>query len=204
MKYLIFADLHSFDADNLNLIVDSIDVLLFLGDIKVSSILKIRQMYPNKPAFGVLGNHDDLSLFHSANKQIEIYNKFEINMDPIVNMHCNCVNFETDIIAGLQGCVGYKDSGVMMTQEEANSLKIPCADILISHETGYHYMKPVIDTSHEGFEAVLNYILKEKPKFHLFGHHHKNIQFQKEDTMCFCIYGCSIFDSASGSIKNIF
>lgn len=35
-------------------------------------------------------------------------------------------------------------------------------------------------------------------------HHHKNIQFQKQDTVCYCIYGCSIFDSETGNIKNVF
>lgn len=32
MVYLIFSDLHSFDTDNLKLILDSFDTILFLGE----------------------------------------------------------------------------------------------------------------------------------------------------------------------------
>lgn len=204
MKYLIFADLHSFNPGNLDLIVDDFDVLLFLGDIKASSFIKIRQYFPDKRAYAVLGNHDDEGLIQSINIQIEMYNSIGLKMHPINDIHLQNVQYKNNILAGFQGCVGYKQDGAMMTQEEASCLSIPAADILISHESGYHYVDPVIDQCHEGFLAISEYIIKQRPKYNLFGHHHKNIQFQKQDTMCYCIYGCSVFDSTTGNIKNVF
>lgn len=204
MKYLLFADLHSFTPNYLDLITEDFDVILFLGDIKASSFLVIRQYFPDKDAYAVLGNHDDKDLIRSVNKQIEMHNRIGLKMNPINDVHLQSAKYKNDTFTGFQGCVGYKQDGVMMTQDEALYLSIPAADILISHESGYHYVDPVIDQCHEGFLAIAEYITKQRPKYNLFGHHHKNIQFQKQDTMCYCIYGCSIFDSETGFIQNIF
>lgn len=204
MKYLILADLHSFNPNYLDLITEDFDVILFLGDIKASSFLRIRQYFPDKRAYAVLGNHDEQSLIQSVNKKIEMYNRIGLKMNPINDIHLQNVQCKDDILTGFQGCVGYKQDRVMMTQEEASCLSIPAADILISHESGYYYVDPVIDQCHKGFLAISEYIIKQRPKYNLFGHHHKNIQFQKQDTMCYCIYGCSVFDSTTGNIKNVF
>lgn len=204
MKYLIFSDLHSFNASYLELIVEDFDILLFLGDIKASSFLRIRQYFPDKEIYAVLGNHDDKELFNFVNNQIKIYNNFGLKMKYINDLHLKTIQCEDQKLAGFQGCVGYKHDGIMMTQEESSMISIPPSDILISHESGYHYVEPITDQCHEGFLSISDYIEKQKPKYNLFGHHHKNIQFQKGSTICYCIYGCSIFDSETGFIKNIF
>ena len=98
MKYLIFADLHSFNPGNLDLIVDDFDVLLFLGDIKASSFIKIRQYFPDKRTYAVLGNHDDEGLIQSINIQIEMYNSIGLKMHPINDIHLQNVQYKKDVL----------------------------------------------------------------------------------------------------------
>lgn len=91
MKYLIFSNLHSFNARYLELIVEDFDILLFLGDIKASSFLRIRQYFTDKEAYAVLGNHDDKELFNFVNNQIKIYNNFGLKMKYINDLHLKTI-----------------------------------------------------------------------------------------------------------------
>jgi Icc-related predicted phosphoesterase len=203
LKYLIFSDLHSFDESKLQLVKTDFDVLVFLGDIRSITLIKILQAFSMKPAVGVLGNHDTKYLFSTVNTLVKNYRKLGIGLSEIENLNGVVMNFGKDSVTGFEGAPGDDDSDLILTQDTASSRLIPAADILFSHETGYHYFDRR-DTMHEGFHTISNYIINSKPKYHIFGHHHQNVEFQVEETKCFCVYGCSVFDSESGVIQNFF
>ena len=73
--------------------------------------------------------------------------------------------------------------------------QVPCfsiCDILVSHETGYHYLKE--DMAHEGFIGIDNYLKTYKPKYHIFGHYHNNHYFKKYNTSCYYVFQCSLLN----------
>lgn len=197
MKFLIFSDLHQFDQNKITKAVPDCDCIIFLGDIMGSSIRYIINEYKNKPFYGIYGNHDDSTLFDTINIINQLLNKPTVQNINLMKEEIGNISF-----TGLEGSVKYKEGCLGFTQDEAMKLDIPEADILFSHETGYGFMG-VKEQAHEGFHAITRYIEKKKPKYNIFGHHHKNCWFQKENTICIGVYGCSVFDFSTGIINNI-
>lgn len=207
MKFLIFADLHQFDAEDIKKIKEDFDVIIFLGDIDAVAIRHILNKFPNKPAYAVLGNHDNENIFNSVNNLLMVEKAIfkEPFLYPLVNMNLNTIALDDLTFVGLQGSVKYKDKCIGYTQEEAASLIIPPADILFSHDSGYHFIPyENYDMAHEGLLAISEYIEKKKPRYHIFGHHHKDMTINIGDTTCFCVYGCSIFNYEKGCMKKVF
>lgn len=199
MKILIFSDLHAFDESNIDDLNVECDLIVFLGDIKASSIRTIIRHFENKKYYGILGNHDDHNLFDSLNKMNQLY-----RISTVENIHLKLIENDICSFTGLEGSELYGNHPGF-TQEEALKLNIPKADIFFSHETGYHYIKEdVNDPIHQGFKAISKYIEEQKPKYHFFGHHHINCEFKIGDTYCYGIYGCSLFDYDKNEIWNIF
>lgn len=203
MKFLLFADLHSFDEENLRKIIQDFDYIIFLGDISASTMKTILNWFPNKKSYAVLGNHDDKDLLNSVNSFQALMSRFESGRFPVSPLHLIAENLGECVITGFDGAVeaGYKKE-ITKTQEEAMEANIPAADILFSHETGYHYLSD--DPVHEGFRVIDQYILEKQPVLHFFGHHHKDIILKKHTTICVGIYGCSIFDVDKKNILKIF
>lgn len=207
MKFLIFADLHQFDAEDIKKIKKDFDVIIFLGDIDAVAIRLILEKFSDKPAYAVLGNHDSENAFNSVNNLLMIEKTIfkEPFTYPLVNIHLNAVALDNLTFVGLQGSVKYKDKCIGYAQEEALSLDVPSADILFSHDSGYHHVPyENCDMAHEGLQAISNYLEEKKPKYHIFGHHHKDLSFKWFETNCFCVYGCSVFDYEKGKMKKIF
>jgi Icc-related predicted phosphoesterase len=207
MKFLIFADLHQFNPLDLDKIKDDFDIIILLGDITTAAIKCILKKFDDKPVYGIYGNHDNEGMFESVDRildmEYEIYGKVRGNYINNINLKSEYWN---DIwFTGLNGSVKYKDKMIGYSQEEALDLYIPIANILFSHETGYLYINNKEDQkSHEGFKAISKYIKENRPKYHIFGHHHINTHFIEENTRCYCVYGCSVFDYETGNMKNIF
>lgn len=207
MRFLIFADLHAFFRENVGKITEEFDIIVFLGDINGMDIRYILNTFPDKPAYGVLGNHDTKDLFDTANNFLVMERKMMQKplLYPIKDIHLKNIDDYELSFTGFQGSFKYKSTALGFTQEEAFSLKIPVVDILFSHETGYQYFEGQSKhCSHAGLKAISKYINEYQPKYHFFGHHHRDIQFQKGKTKCFGVYGCSIFDSNTEKIKKIF
>lgn len=200
MKYLIFADLHTFNPDNLDLITEEPDIIILLGDIKASSIYKILMYFPDKPCYGVLGNHDDESLFVSVNQYLKASPLYSTQ---IIDINLKKIEDYGLSFTGIQGSNKYKDDMVGYTQEESQVLYIPEADILFSHDTGYRYMGRE-DEPHIGLKGISNYIEHIQPKYNIFGHYHMNQTFTKENTTCICVYGCALFNDENGEMKIYF
>lgn len=191
MKFLIFSDLHAFEKESLNKIKlpEDCKTVMFLGDIKASTLRYIMDYFPKLNYYGILGNHDDLNLFDSVNQINQILEKPKI-------IDADLKKIETEMtFIGLKGCVKYNNN-IGYTQEEAVTLPLDSADILFSHETGYHYINSEKDDiTHEGYIAIDKYLENNKPKYNIFGHHHKNCIFQKYKTVCVGVFGCVLFDT---------
>ena len=204
MKILLFADLHQFNIDNLEKIKDDFDIIVFLGDISASTIKAIINRFPEKKSYGILGNHDSKSIFQSINNQIEIENiLMGTQKHKVIDLNLRKEELNEITFTGLEGSVKYKEHMIGYTQEEANNLTIPSADILLSHDSGYKWMDRY-DEVHQGYEAISSYIIINKPKIHIFGHYHINKKFQIEQTSIYCIYGCSILDIETNNLEKIF
>lgn len=207
MKFLIFSDLHNFDADNLKKIDNlEYDAIVFLGDVDARDLSRISCMYQTKPIYGILGNHDTTDIIDKANTLISIFFGFVFRNTKchfIENFNLEKVDFNGISFFGIEGCVKYKEKQVGFTQEEANKFNIPKVDILFSHDTGYQYMGRT-NKAHEGFRVIDKYLKEQKPKYHIFGHYHENKEFNMYDTKCFCVVGCNLFDTETGIMKNIF
>lgn len=190
MKILFLADLHDFNTDNLIKINGvEYDVCITLGDIN-KQILNYICNIVKTDIYGVLGNHDTIGLFNGT----RIYDLAFKNVD------INSISF-----AGLDGGVRYKRGAyVMYSQDEilGKMGSVEKCDILISHETGYHFLAD--DLVHEGFLGIDNFLKECKPKYNIFGHFHQRLKFNKYDTKCICVYQCMIFDTDNGSIQYIF
>ena len=115
------------------------------------------------------------------------------------------ININGIKIAGISGGVKYKFGMYAMLKQEELLEKITNlqkCDILISHETGYHYLKE--DIAHEGFIAIDDYLKTHNPKYHIFGHYHNNYFFIKHNTSCYCVFQCGLLNYESGEMINIF
>ena len=206
MKFLIFADLHNFEKKMLEKIEEEFDIIMLLGDINSSTIISILNKYPDKPVYGVYGNHDNEYLYEAVNKLLIV--EREMAQEPFLysvnNLNLSLVKVDNASFAGLQGAVKYNEASIGYTQEEAMGLIIPAADILFSHETGYQFRKNKRGVSHEGYKAISEYVKKHRPKYHIFGHHHIDTRFKKRKTICYGVFGCSLFDFYTGEMKKIF
>ena len=206
MKFLLFADLHQFEPQLLNQIDQDFDVIILLGDINSVACKCILNAFPDYPIYGLYGNHDNVNLFESVNNilMIERQIRGQVFCHPIKNINLEQIIMNEVSFTGLHGSVKYSGSSVGYTQDEALHINIPASNILFSHETGYHYIPEHTDHAHEGYKVIAEYIEQKKPKYHIFGHHHVDIQFTKTETMCYGIYGCSIFDTQTGIMMKIF
>ena len=206
MKILLFADLHAFDKNKIDLIEDDFDIIVFLGDINSSAISYILSCYPDKNAYGILENHDSASVFASVNNLLSAQRRLGLPVsNGITDIHAKRVCENGISFVGFQGSRKYKEDMIGFTEEEAEAVAVPEADLLFSHDSGYRWFKRNdSDIVHHGLMRIDNYIKDYQPRYHFFGHYHENLHFRKYNTDCFCIFGCSLFCTENGTIKNIF
>lgn len=191
MKILAIADLHDWSANELELIRDlEYDCCCLLGDIP-DAALEIIKRIVQKPLFGVLGNHDELSTLSRCG---------------IPNLDGKSVTVNGVTIAGLGGSHRYKSGDYpMLTQKEsiAAAKLCPKADILISHDTAYHAMKR-LDSAHCGLKGISKYIAKNKPTLNIFGHYHENFHGKFKRTELLCVYRCALVTFPENTAEIIF
>ena len=177
MKILLFADLHAFDKSKLNLIEDDFDIIVFLGDITTSTIGYILSCYPDKNAYGILGNHDSASVFASVNNLLSAQRKLGLPVsNGITDIHAKRMTENGISFIGFQGSRKYKDDMIGFTETEAEAVAVAEADILFSHDSGYRWIKrDDDDVAHHGLKRIDHYVKDCQPKYHFFGHYHKNL-----------------------------
>ena len=193
MDILIISDLHSLELNNLEKLNNiDYDICFLLGDIDKKRLDLLRTKLDLTKTYGVVGNHDASNTLTSSG---------------FVDLDGKCINVKGINIVGLGYGVKYK-SGMyaMRTQDEmldlVSKLSIESCDILISHDTEYRMITD--DKSHEGFLGITKFIEKYKPKYNLFGHHHRNLRFFQNGTDYICTYQCNLLNYETGMITNIF
>lgn len=160
MKILALAD-RKITQDLVELVQkESIDMVLLLGDLKFNEIQDLSEV--TIPVVGVLGNHCSFDYFPNLNG---------------VNCHLKKIDIKDLSFFGYEGCPYYKGGEFESTQDECEDLIEEYgeyADILIAHSPASGINSS--DSPHEGFDGLLNYINKYKPRFFFHGHSYPPIE----------------------------
>ena len=197
MKILFLADLQSVRYEEwqnfLKIDKNTFDVIATLGDIYGLYLKQTIDAFPDKKIIGVLGNHD----------QKEQFTYYDIE-----NIHNHIVNINGVKIAGIEGCVRYKENDNFPLYTQFDIIKVcyhmNSADIIISHNSPFEIHDDKDDIAHVGYQGLLDYIEKCKPKYCVHGHQHIDKVTKYLDTKVIGIYGASILDINTGWLEKIF
>lgn len=178
MKVLHYSDRG--DPDFLNL-YSQCDVLITTGDLSLFDFSRLEDIKDKKPAFGVYGNHD------SGNYMDQL---------GITNVHNRVVEWNGFKIGGFQGCIKYKESVLMYTEEEARvwAENFPYVDILLLHAGPRGMLDDPSDEIHTGNESIRQYVLDKKPKFVFCGHQYSEDQMEVGETKLYRAYGAKLVE----------
>lgn len=197
MKILFLADLQSvkYEAwqDFLKIDKNSFDIIATLGDIFGLYLKQTRDAFPDKKIIGVLGNHDQKGKFAYYN---------------IEDIHNRIVDINGVKIAGIEGCVKYKESDKFPLYTQFEIIKI-ChhldkADIIISHNSPFGIHDDKEDIAHIGYQGLWEYIGRHRPKYCVHGHQHIDKVTKYLSTKVIGIHGASIFDINTGCLEKVF
>lgn len=162
-KLLLVADLHNSFPEDMeairNAIEENPDAVFLMGDIYEEDAKKITEYANGIPTYYVLGNHDK----QNQNEGIDGLKSLDGQITEINGIR----------IGGVGGAPRYKPGKYAMRSEEEveNVLSnLGDVDILISHESPYHFMST--NTSHSGYQAITKYLATHPTQVHFFGHHH--------------------------------
>lgn len=191
MRILIITDLHDWEISEIELVQGlEYDCCCLLGDIPETALRIIKQRV-QKPTFGVLGNHDDLTTLSKCG---------------ITDLNGKTVTVNGVVLAGIGGSHRYKLGDYpMLTQEESIAAAAACppGDILISHDTAFGVMKRR-DTAHCGLKGISKYIKRNKPMLNICGHYHENVHRRFKRCDILCVYRCALVSFPDDTAKIIF
>lgn len=178
MKILHYSDRRDEKFSNL---YDQCDAVFLTGDLTFFDLNVLESKQTKKPIFGVYGNHDS-----------------GLYMDElgIENVHNKVVNFFGSKLGGFQGCVKYKETGVMFTEEEAAEFAntFPAVDILLLHAGPKSMLDDQTDEVHTGSESIARYVLEKKPKYVFVGHQYSDDEKVIGETKLYRTYGARIIE----------
>ena len=196
MKILFLADLQSVGYEEwqnfLKIDENSFDIIATLGDIYGLYLKQTRDIFPTKRIIGVLGNHDQKGKF--------AYYDME-------DIHNRIIDINGVKIAGIEGCVRYKESDNFPLYTQFEIIKI-ChhldrADIIISHNSPFE-IHDEKDIAHIGYQGLREYIERHRPKYCVHGHQHIDKVTKYLSTKVVGIHGASILNTDTGHIEKIF
>lgn len=192
MKLLCCADLHnSFDLTHFETQTydKEPDLIVTLGDISIQDLRIIERTADNLgiPAIGICGNHDE---------------PFALQSVDIDDLHCKAKTIDGVTFAGIGGSLRYKRSNYMfLTQQQSIDIakKLPKADVLITHDKPYtgwfaDTKAQFAKDPNAGLVGIAQYVRKNKPKYHLYGHLHQRMTEEKHGTTSMCVYGIQLID----------
>lgn len=164
MRVLVIADKNP-HLDYAHVIAENqVQLVITLGDLEREHLIGLESV--TTPKIGVYGNHDTGTYMEEFG---------------IMNLHQKVWDWNGLKIAGLQGCVRYKDdpTAIMYTQEEAQALMQDCpqVDIFICH-CPPRGINDEPEVAHQGFDALRSYIDRTPPRVLLHGH-----TYPTEDTI---------------------
>ena len=156
------------------------DVLVSCGDVCDQLILQAAVAYGCRQIFAVKGNHDLPSPFPA----------------PIIDLHLHVEEYMGVRFGGFNGSWKYKPRGLYIyEQDEATGLlkDFSGVDVFVSHNSprGIHDKQ---DKIHTGFDALGDYIRKQKPKVLIHGHQHVNAETDIGGTKVIGVYGQRVIE----------
>lgn len=178
MKILHYSDRASPDFLNL---YNQCDVLVSTGDLYFFDFAELEDIQNKKPAFGVYGNHDSGNYMESLG---------------IINLHNRVYEYAGLKWGGFQGCLKYKESPLLYTEEEAKvwADTFPYVDVLLLHAGPKGMLDDPSDQPHVGSENIRRYVLEERPKFVFVGHQYSDDFMEIENTKIYRTYGARIIE----------
>lgn len=178
MKILHYSDQTS---SNFLQLYKQCDVLVSTGDLSLFDFAGLEDIPNKKPAFGVYGNHDSGNYMESLG---------------IINLHYKLIDYAGLKWGGFQGCIKYKESPLMFTEEEAKiwADTFPYVDILLLHAGPKNMMDDPSDSVHTGSENIRRYVLEKKPKIVFVGHQYSDGFLQTTETKIYRTYGARIIE----------
>ena len=156
------------------------DILVSCGDVCDQLIIQAAAAYGCRHIFAVKGNHDLISPFPT----------------PITDLHLRTKVWGGIRFGGFNGSWKYKPKGPFLyEQDEATELlgSIPGVDIFVSHNSprGVHDKD---DGIHTGFDALVEYIRRHKPKVLVHGHQHTDSVTVVDSTKVIGVYGHKVIE----------
>jgi Icc-related predicted phosphoesterase len=136
-----------------------VDAIVLLGDLDVGWIDSIRSV--DVPRLGVHGNHDAEDLL----RELEVE-----------DLHLRRTSLGGLTFAGFEGSVRYTRTGARFqySQKQASKLasRLPGADVLLAHSPPFGVNDDPSDVAHVGFEGLLTWVQRHRPRHVLHGHTH--------------------------------
>ena len=156
------------------------DILVSCGDVCDQLIIQAAEAYGCRRIFAVKGNHDLISPFP----------------EPIADLHLRMEVWDGVRFGGFNGSWKYKPKGPFLyEQDEATELiaSSPGVDFFVSHNSprGIHDQD---DEIHTGFEALVEYIRRHKPKVLIHGHQHLDSETELAGTRVIGVYGHRVLE----------
>jgi uncharacterized protein len=180
MKFMHYSDkaVHTFDE-----LYSQCDVLVSTGDLTLFDFGTLGDLSVKKPAFGVYGNH-------CSGQYLEKLG--------IVNLHNTMVEWSGLKWGGFQGCLKYKESALMYTEDDARIFadSFPYVDILLLHAGPKGMLDDPSDTVHIGSEHIARYVIEKKPKIVFVGHQYSDDYMEYNSTKLYRSYGARIIEIA--------
>ena len=156
------------------------DVLVSCGDVCDQLIIQAAEAYGCRRIFAIKGNHDLISPFP----------------EPIADLHLRTEVWGGNRFGGFNGSWKYKPRGhFLYEQDEATELLggFSGVDIFVSHNSprGIHDKD---DQIHTGFDALVEYIHRHKPKVLVHGHQHVDSETELAGTRVIGVYGHRVLE----------
>ena len=157
------------------------DAVVTLGDLDRAWIEPLAQLAI--PRVGVHGNHDAPDLLREVD---------------VLDLHGKRTSLGGLTVAGFEGCVRYGGGGPYhYTQKEASKLakRLPAADVLLCHCPPRGINDDPDDPAHIGFEGLLDWVRRFRPRHLLHGHTHPlggRVMQRFEDTKVHWISGARL------------
>lgn len=178
MKILHYSDKASIEFDDL---YETCDILVTTGDLSIFDFGKLLDRADKKPAFGVYGNHCSGTYLERL---------------AVENLHNRVLEYRGLTWGGFQGCLRYKNSELMFTEEEAAEFArtFPYVDILLLHAGPKDMLDDPSDSVHIGSESIAKYVREKQPKFIFCGHQYSHAEMTYGQTRIYRTYGARIID----------
>lgn len=177
LKILHYSD----QKADLNQHSNNFDWIITTGDLDYTDMYPITFIKNDHPSFGVLGNHDvgiNLSEFgiQDVHKKVVVYNGIKIG--------------------GFRGCLKYKESDYMYTEDESNEFanSFPYVDILLLHAGPFGLLDDPSDSVHIGSKNMRRYVEQKMPKYVFVGHQYSNGYMKFENTEIYRTFGARIVE----------